>query len=797
MPKCDLQVHSSFSDRPSEWILRKLGVPESYTQPVELYEKLKLGGFDYVTITDLNRIEGCLAIADRPGAFISEKVTTYFPDDPCKIQLLVWNITEFQHEEIAYLRRNIFELSAWLRAEGIVHGVAHLLYNVNDRLTIAHVEKLILMFRVFETLNGTRDPLSGQITELCLKALTPAIMEELANNHDIAPTYTNAWQKSFFGGSEDYGGLYYGQAWTEVDQALTVQDFLRSMEEGRARVVGRPGDVQRVGNSIYRVIFSYAKDRLGKTAPKGMDLLSKVAQRFLEGKNPTDLSFSEWVGHVGEAIRSGKAIDFFKPNDPSFDREVLKYFLNPRIKRELDTIIREEPTPERRTFCMASKIGNDLFYRLFLQIMERVNKGELLECLQPAVGMLPIMASVSPYFFSFYGMRAKRQVLRPAAQRFLGEFPESLQNTKRAWFTDTLDDVNGVARTISTMTKSAKRLGHDMTVVVCRNDLKMKDIPIKNFEPVGEFELPEYELQKLTFPPVLEMIDYMEREKFTECVISTPGPVGLTAIGAARLLGLKTSGIYHTDFPQYVRILTDDELMETLMWKFMYWFYSQMDILYVNSEYYRQCWIERGIAPEKLEILPRGLDTELFHHRHRKIDFWRKFGAKYPVMLYVGRISKEKELKFLAELFLELRKKGVLVDLAIVGEGPFEPEMKQMVPEAIFTGVLRGQELGIAYASSDLFMFPSTTDTFGNVVIEALSSALPVFVSDVGGPKELILRPVQGRVLPANQMTPWLEAVEGYLNHPTPLAERQASAEIIQQERNWDRAFEAFWQRSL
>jgi glycosyltransferase involved in cell wall biosynthesis len=797
MPKCDLQVHSCFSDRPSEWILRKLGVPESYTQPEELYEKLKAASFQYVTMTDLNRIEGCLRIADRPGAFISEKVTTYFPNDPCKIQLLVWNITEKQHEEIQQLRANIYELTAWLREQGIVHGVAHLLYNVNDRLTLAHVEKLILLFRVFETLNGTRDPLSGQITELCLKALTPAVMDELANTHGFASTYAEPWKKSFFGGSEDYGGLYFGQAWTEVDHASSLNEFLAAVESGQGRAVGRPGDVHRVGTSIYRVIFNYAKDRLGKTAPKGMDLLGKVAQRFLEGKNPTNLSFGEWIGHVGEAIRSGKAIDFFKPNDPSFNREVVKYFLNPQVKKELDAIIRIETTPERRTFRMASKIGNDLFYRLFLQVMERVNKGEFLDCLQPSVGMLPIVASVCPYFFSYYGMHTKREMLLPAAKRFLGEVPKSLQNTKRAWFTDTLDDINGVARTISTMTKSASRLGYDMRIIVSRNELKIDDIPIKNFEPVGEFELPEYELQKLTFPPLLEMIDYIEREKFTECVISTPGPVGLTAVAAARLLGLKTCGIYHTDFPQYVRILTEDQLMETLMWKFMYWFYSQMDIVYVNSEFYRQCWIERGIAPEKLEILPRGLDTELFHYSHRETDFWRKRGAKHPVMLYVGRISKEKELRFLAELFLELRKRGTAVDLAIVGEGPFEAEMKKMVPDAIFTGVLRGAELGVAYASAELFMFPSTTDTFGNVVIEALSSALPVFVSDVGGPKELILKPTHGLILAANQMEPWLTAVQSYLSQPTPIEIRKANADMIQKERNWDHAFEAFWKRSL
>ncbi|MEM6884907.1 MAG: glycosyl transferase, partial [Verrucomicrobiota bacterium] len=122
MPRCDLQVQSLYSDRPSEWILRKLGVPESYTQPAEIYQTLKEQGFDFITITDHNRIDGCLEIADREGVFLSEKVTTYFPEDHCKVHLLVWNLTEVQHEQIQKLRRNIYDLSTYLQEQGLVHG---------------------------------------------------------------------------------------------------------------------------------------------------------------------------------------------------------------------------------------------------------------------------------------------------------------------------------------------------------------------------------------------------------------------------------------------------------------------------------------------------------------------------------------------------------------------------------------------------------------------------------------------------------------------------------------------------
>ena len=118
---------------------------------------------------------------------------------------------------------------------------------------------------------------------------------------------------------------------------------------------------------------------------------------------------------------------------------------------------------------------------------------------------------------------------------------------------------------------------------------------VVNFPPLGEFELPEYESQKLALPPLLEVIEYLEREQYAELIISTPGPMGFVALAAARLLGLRTAGIYHTDFPRYVRHLTQDESMvRTTAW-FMQWFYGQMDTVIVPSEYYRNHLIEHGL----------------------------------------------------------------------------------------------------------------------------------------------------------------------------------------------------------
>ncbi len=305
-------------------------------------------------------------------------------------------------------------------------------------------------------------------------------------------------------------------------------------------------------------------------------------------------------------------------------------------------------------------------------------------------------------------------------------------------------------------------------------------------------------MQKLSFPPLLQIIDHLQTENFTEVIISTPGPVGLAALCAARVLGLPTAGIYHTDFPEYVRILTEDSLMESLTWNYMHWFYSQLDTIYVNSDHYRQCWIERGIAPEKLRLLPRGLDTGLFHPSKRRADFWKKRGLRDGEIgaLYVGRVSREKNLDLLAASFRRLFSTGVKVRPLIVGDGPYAGMMRELLPEGIYTGSLHGEELAAAYASADLFVFPSTTDTFGNVVIEAQASGLPVIVSDVGGPRDLVEDGVDGRITKGLDLDALTAAVKHLVADPA-LRQRMGEASRARvAERDWSRAAKQFWEGS-
>jgi glycosyltransferase involved in cell wall biosynthesis len=796
MLRVDLQLHSRFSDRPSEWILRRLGMPQSYSEPESLYRQLAAAGMNFKTITDHNRLDGGKAIAHYPDVFLSEEVTTYFPDG-CKIHLLVWNLNEAQHEEIQVLRPNIYELAGYLRQQRLPHGVAHPLVNINNLLTVDHFERLVLLFRLFEGRNGNREPLAQEIGNRCLAALTPEKISELANRHGLEPTHADAHRKVLFASSDDHSGLFTGGTYTEVTSGTSVHDFFRELEAGAVTLHGPTGDPLAFSSSLYTTVFSYARDKIKRGAPVGASLLGKMAERFLAGQNPTAFSFAERFGHITESIRTGQALDFVKPGEISLQREVGAFLSNPKLKQTLDQIIASEPNAQRRSFRMASHITNELTYRLITQFQRRISRGNLIDAFQSFTGLLPVGASVLPYVVAFGQQAPDRPLLTNIARRFTGTVPQPLRNEKRAWFTDTLEDINGVARTIRAMVQAAGKAGADLTVVTSRSKLSITDIPIKNFPPVGEFEIPEYELQKLSFPPFLDMLDYIQRERFTELIISTPGPIGLCALGCAKLLGLRTSGIYHTDFPQYARFLSDDAFMETLVWNYMQWFYGQTDLVYVNSEFYRRCWIDRGIAPDKLRIFPRGLDTELFNPALRDPKYWAKRGAQGSVLLYVGRVSKEKDLNLLVDVMPALRKKASPFTLAIVGEGPYRAELEKLLPGAIFTGILSGRELGIAYASADLFVFPSTTDTYGNVVVEAMAAGLPVAVSDIGGPRELVKNSQMGRVLPARDASAWVEGLAQMLALLPSAEARLALARQAGSERRWDSAFARLWADGL
>ena len=794
--KADLHIHSRASNRSAEWLFRRAGFPESLTDPTALYDVLRAAGMDFVTITDHDSIDGCLAIADRPGVFLGEQVTSHFPDDRCKIHVLVWGHTEAQHRELGKLRGNVFDLQRYLADQKLTHAVAHPLFDPEERLNLSHVEQLILLFQHFEGLNGLREDLLNDVLRHTLASLTATKVDEMANRHGFAPTHSTPWKKFLIGGSDDHGGMFPARAYSETPAATSTGEFLAHVRDGRIVTCGSGGSPLTLSHSLYNTAWEFAKEKFLSGKGKTPALVEKAISRFLEGKDPTVFSLTDKLGFLAQSVLDGKIFELVKPGNVSAWRELSAYFSEPAVKAALARETAGVSEPERRAFIIANLFTNQLAFRFFTKFLKQLSGGNVIEAVQAISAIVPLGLLLSPYIYAIMSQAPNRRRLREITEPIAGQVPPMLQNTKRGWFTDTLEDVNGVATTIQRMVAAGHAAGRDLRIVTSRPPLDFgPEIPIQNFKPIGEFEIPEYELQKLTFPPILEMIDYIQRERFTELIISTPGPIGLTALLAARLLGLPTSGIYHTDIPYYVQILTDDHFMESLTWNFMSWFYHQFDVVYVNSERYREIWIDRGIPAEKLKILPRGVATELFTPAKRDPKYWTRRGAMPGqfIVLYVGRISVEKQLDLFAACVGRLRDQGLPVRAAVVGDGLYKRELKKLLPNAIFTGILSGEELARAYASADAFLFPSVTDTYGNVIVEAQSSGLPVIVSDEGGPRELVEHGKTGLITRGLDLDELCAAVERLLKDELLRAALSANGRKAVDARGWDQAFPRFW----
>jgi glycosyltransferase involved in cell wall biosynthesis len=796
MSKCDLHIHSRYSARSEEWLFRRLDFPDSYSDPRELHRQLLALGMDFVTITDHDTIEGCLQIVHLPQSFISEQITTYFPQDPCKVHILAWGISEAQHKEIVAVRDNVYELQKYLAAAHIAHSVAHPLYSINGQLTASHLERLILLFKHFEGTNGLRDALLSELAQNLFGNLTREKIDKFADCHNLVPTHPEPWRKIFTGGSDDHGGKFIASAWTETPPADSAEKFLEHVRVGNCSVQGNGGTPLALSHGFYNTVSCFIQDRFHEKLGPSAIVLEQMFSRFMEGRDPTELTLTEKGRIFAQGVLSGKIFELVKPANVSMWKELSGYFQRPEVKAKLAEELNGVSEPERRTFLMANLVAEQLAFRLFKKFVLQISSGNMVESMQALTAIAPILIILTPYIYGFHSQAPSRKWLRKIFQELTGEIPSALQNRKRAWFTDTLEDVNGVATTIRKMAAAGAAAGKELIVVTSRSELNIDNIPIKNFRPIGEFELPEYELQKLSFPPILQMLDYIQRKKFSEIIISTPGPIGLTALLAAKMLNLQTSGIYHTDFPQYVRILTEDSFLESAAWHYMHWFYGQLDTVFVSSEQYRQSWINRGFDPEKLKIFPRGLDTELFNPARRDPAFWEKYGAATNGevrLLYVGRISREKDLDVLANAYRRLREEGLSVQLFVVGHGPYSQALSETLPDAVFTGYLTGLELATAYASADVFAFPSTTDTFGNVIIEAQASGVPVVVSDSGGPKELVDDKTNGLVTKSHDVEDFTRAIRALIVDPA-LRERMgdcARQSVI--DLSWPNAFRKFW----
>lgn len=365
--RADLHVHSSHSNKPSYWALRKFNCPESYSSPEFIYNAARRQGMNYVTITDHNTINGALEIAHHPGAFISAEVTAYFPEDGCKVHVVTLDINEEKFRDINLLRKNIYELVAYLDRNAVPHFIAHPLYAQNEKLNADHFEKMLLLFRVFETKNGSRAKRYGALLEEVLEGITPAKLARLADRHGIEPVGESPWNKGRVGGSDDHGGLFIANAHTVVTGGVTLHEFLHGVAQRRSRPAGEDGDPLVLAHSLYGITHTYYRRRFGSGSQGSMPFIKALLEKFFdfEGERASFLEKLKLFIRktLPDSVQGGSGDSF----EGRLDREARRLLRDEEFLRVIDA-----ETRNRKIFAVTSYLANRMIY-LYSQHLTRIS----------------------------------------------------------------------------------------------------------------------------------------------------------------------------------------------------------------------------------------------------------------------------------------------------------------------------------------------------------------------------------------------------------------------------------------
>ncbi len=782
MAKADLHVHSRFSDHPSDWFLQRIGTAESYTDPDYIYRTARSRGMDFVTVTDHNSMEGALLLKELyPDRIIpGVESTAYFPEDQCKIHFLLYGLNETEYREVDRLRTDIYRLRDYVKERKLAYSIAHATYSINNRLTPEHLQKLVLLFDVFEEVNGGRNRRLNSSWSDFLRDLQPRDIDRMYRKYRIEPMSEEPWRKGFTGGSDDHGGLFIGMTWTE-SPGDSIEEFLEGLRNRRSDGKGRHNDYKGMVFSFYKVAIDFARQ---KSESFQQSPVSQFSSLLFEDRKMTILDRIKLFW-----LRSNKADRIRTLAADLIETAQAERYLG-KIDERHDAI-----------YGHLTQISDE-FIRILLSSLESdIENGNVINIVRNLSAALPGFFLSVPFVTSFkhmYGIRSLVEDLRrESGKEIVNRSPKVL------WFTDTLNDLNGVSVTLRTVARLAHRQERDITLVTSMiEEERDPDLPpnILNLEPIHHFPLPYYEKQIMKIPSFMKTLDEIYRLDPDEIIISTPGPIGLIGLALGKLLNVKVSGIYHTDFTmEAVQIV--DESISTAMEGYIRWFYEQMDRILVPTEEYIRILEPRGYDLARMGVFRRGMDTETFHPvPGRDASFLQKTLNLKPGfnLIYAGRISKDKNLDALLDVYKRLIRQDKRMNLIFLGDGPYLPELQKAYKgnrRVVFTGKIPNTDLPDYYSAADLFLFPSISDTFGMVILEAHACGLPCIVTDQGGPQEIVQDGETGYVLSAGEPDAWVETVLRMKRiseeHPEQYAAiRKACRDHIVRNYNWNRVLD-------
>ena len=367
--------------------------------------------------------------------------------------------------------------------------------------------------------------------------------------------------------------------------------------------------------------------------------------------------------------------------------------------------------------------------------------------------------------------RSARAAIRTAIVRRASILPVvALQggSPRVAIFSDTLDDVNGLALGLRRLAVASERAGLPLALVGAGvgEDVCMDDHGVVRVPTHYRGSLSIYPEMTWGVPRLRELSRWLIDARIQLVQCATPGPMGLAALAAARTLRLPVVAQYHTEVAEYARRMTGEPAVGAAVAVLVSWFYRRADLCLAPSQATEDRLAAYGVVAAKIARVPRGVDTALFRPERRDRAVLAHWGVRdgQPVVLYVGRLSREKNLDVLLEAFARVRRALPDAALLVVGDGPYAGSVTGA--GVAKTGLLLGGELADVVASADVFAFPSETETFGNVVVEAQAAGLPVVVASAGAAHEHMRDGETGVVVDGARADELAVAILGLLGDP-------------------------------
>ena len=357
---------------------------------------------------------------------------------------------------------------------------------------------------------------------------------------------------------------------------------------------------------------------------------------------------------------------------------------------------------------------------------------------------------------------------------------------------DSVDHIDGISIGLRRLAAASQRAGHSVTLVGPM-DREPRVDEIVRISAAMSAALPMYPQYTWSVPELPGLTAHLARN--ADLVqLATPGPMGLAGLIAARMLGLPVLAQYHTEVPEYAARLTGLPFVKDLVAPFVGWFYQQAELCLAPSQTVADRLVGLGVNAANIHRVQRGVDLALFDPARRDRSCLARYGIgdDAPVALYVGRLSKEKNLDGLRAAWRIIRAERPDARLVVAGDGPQPTALDG--EGVVRTGVLHGEQLATVFASADVFAFASETETFGNVVVEAAASGLPAVVAAAGAAHEHVVAGETGVVVDGRDSQAFAREVLALFANPARRARMATSARAHARSYDLDAAVASTWE---